>query len=165
MRNTPTTTTVDYFQAYEPEGRAVGKLDEETAAERHSNRESYVLASGDRVVLFGPHHSQVEIRSLGQEGVRGILSYQRHRETKRYRLSRMQLFGRNGETLTVEVAPWGGLARVTDSRDHRPREQRTPDEWVREIDVSAFAEWEDLLAMPMDPSTWITLPEDFKLRA
>jgi hypothetical protein len=77
----------------------------------------------------------------------------------------MQLFGRNGETLTVEVAPWGGMARVTDSRDQRTREQKTPDEWVREIDVSAFTEWEDLLAMSMDPSTWMALPDDFSLRA
>jgi hypothetical protein len=164
MRNTPTTTTVDYFLTYEPEGRMTGEIDEEAAAERHSERDPYVLATSDRVVIFGPHHSHVEIRSLGQEGVRGILSYQRHRETKRYRLSRMQLFGRNGETLAVEVAPWGGMARVTDSRDNRPREQKTPDEWVREIDVSAFGEWEDLLAMPMDPSTWIGLPEGFVLR-
>jgi hypothetical protein len=164
MRNTPTTTTVDYFQVYEPDGRTMEKLDEELAAERHSSRDPYVLATGDRVVLFGPHHSHVEIRSLGQQGVRGVLSYQRHRETKRYRLSRMQLFGRNGETLTVEVAPWGGTARVTDSRDNRTREQKTPDEWVREIDVSAFGEWEDLLAMPMDPSTWMELPDGFTLR-
>lgn len=164
MKKTPATTTVDYFLTYEPGKGYAGKLDEKAAARRHADHEPYVLASGDRVVRFGPGHDSVEIRSIGQQGVRGHLYYQRHRDTGRYRLSRMRIHSRGDETLTVEVAPWGGTGQLKDSRENRVQERTPPDEWLREVDVAVFGEWEDLLAMPMDPHRWLAVPDGFAVR-
>ena len=151
-----------FSESFDPDQGPVGAIDEEEARRRDERREAYVAAWPDRALAVDRAGGTLVVHSLSGGRQRGYLAYALARKMRTWRLSYLYVEGARGSGMFVEVPLWDGRAKVVSAPFESPAELDPPPEPLRGFSPPTFGDWDGILALPVDPASWIELPEGFQ---